>query len=513
MTSLSLRSLSPVLAAWTLTLAWVCTPVSARAQMATAAEARTAAGNFVNFILNKDGAWGNSPVAAVTSVQEIRRDNRVLGYYCPVNPSGYLVLSLYKDLAPVRVYAGGGSIDPDSEDGTANILKDRLQRLQDALERRIGRALTPADDLRPYLDVNYRGAWEELTRADFNATSYRGTPRSRGAGMNYVEGDSLLTTTWNQSPPYNDDCASLGCAWPDYGYYNTKPHAGCVAIALAQIVKQWEWPPQRYAWRSMLNTYIYSDWDTFVDETGHVATQTEMEAKNEELIRTSEALRGVIRSMINALVVADARGRITLANEACVRALGYAQGELIGRSIVDIFPPGSTNAFHPGSPLWEHLRVADAVRDVETEFVLADGQTIPVSINASTMRDARCMAPSARVAGESTTNSSPPVRATTSPARAVARNKAPASAITSRSSSTCGPWRVAAGSSGTRSASSPADSVSMRNNQQGDAREGILGVGGLLRVLGCGFLLELSNFRLKGLPELFSEAARCRHGV
>jgi PAS domain S-box-containing protein len=118
------------------------------------------------------------------------------------------------------------------------------------------------------------------------------------------------------------------------------------------------------------------------------SAQTEMEQKNAELLRAHEVIRNVIRSMINPLVVADRGGRITLANDACRSTLGYAPEELAGKPLATLFPAGGRDAFHPGSPRWEQLREAGALRDVETEILLAGGPPIPVVINASVMFDA-----------------------------------------------------------------------------------------------------------------------------
>lgn len=257
-------------------------PRVAIAQRVTAPEARTAAENYVKYILQTEGEWGRSRAAQVKSVQEFRRGDRVLGYYCAVDPEGYLILSLYKDLAPIRAYAGTGHIDPAGDLGTVDILKTRLALVDDAIARRLGRAVEPGDDLRPVLDLSYRDAWALMTNPDFDASGYPGRRDTRGAGMDCQEGDSLLTTTWNQDPPFNDDCPSHGCDWGScstyYGYENQNAYVGCVATALAQVIKHWEWPPKRFDWPNMLNTYACRGDGFFQDETGHIATQVEIDA-------------------------------------------------------------------------------------------------------------------------------------------------------------------------------------------------------------------------------------------
>jgi hypothetical protein len=54
---------------------------------------------------------------------------------------------------------------------------------------------------------------------------------------NLASVDPLLTTTWNQSPYYNELCPY------DY-YYNEYTVTGCVATAMAQIMKYWNYPTQ-----------------------------------------------------------------------------------------------------------------------------------------------------------------------------------------------------------------------------------------------------------------------------
>ena len=69
----------------------------------------------------------------------------------------------------------------------------------------------------------------------------------------------LLTTKWNQSAPFNDDCPT-----DDGGRCVT----GCVATAMAQVMKHHNWPPQgkgerggysfdghRYDWSNMIDVY------------------------------------------------------------------------------------------------------------------------------------------------------------------------------------------------------------------------------------------------------------------
>ncbi len=117
------------------------------------------------------------------------------------------------------------------------------------------------------------------------------------------------------------------------------------------------------------------------------AAQTEMEQKNEELLRTNELVRNVLRSMINGMLVADRDGRITIVNEAAAEILGLDVEELVGRPLSQLFAPGIPNGLFPGSPCWDTLSETGAMVDVETEILNGDGRPIPVSVNASIIRN------------------------------------------------------------------------------------------------------------------------------
>lgn len=249
------------------------------AEMVNPKEAAVVAENHVRLILSEDGAWGASPTAHVSTVKELRRGEHLLGYYCPVEPDGYLIVSLYKDLPPVRAFSFRGMIDPASDEGTADILKARFELVERAFERALGRPILPDDDLRPYLDADSRPKWAILADPDFRPEDYRRERPLRSAGMDYQEGQTMIHTTWNQSPPYNDDCPDWGCDWTEhYDGYNTRALVGCVGIAMAQLIKYWEWPPNKFEWPDMLNTYIYYGNLTFRDENFHIATQDEIDA-------------------------------------------------------------------------------------------------------------------------------------------------------------------------------------------------------------------------------------------
>lgn len=61
--------------------------------------------------------------------------------------------------------------------------------------------------------------------------------------------EPMLTTQWDQDTPYNDSCPSISM-WG----YSSHAATGCVATAMAQVMKYWEYPTQGYGSHS-----YYSD--------------------------------------------------------------------------------------------------------------------------------------------------------------------------------------------------------------------------------------------------------------
>jgi len=225
--------------------------VPVQGEPATKGDAKTIAENWVILVIEKTGDWNGSETAQVKEIQEFKRGERVIGYFCPVDQGGYIVVSLLKELAPVKAYSENDFLDPGSDEGMVDIIKGGMERILDEIEEQLG----PLDsvksgDLDEILEINYRGSWEEL----------EGDMEKNKADMNYHEGEVLLSSDWYQTPPYNDDCPNMGCSWYPC-YSNTNALVGCVATAGAQIMRYWNWPP--YGSGSPYNDYY--DWPNMPD--------------------------------------------------------------------------------------------------------------------------------------------------------------------------------------------------------------------------------------------------------
>jgi PAS domain S-box-containing protein len=117
------------------------------------------------------------------------------------------------------------------------------------------------------------------------------------------------------------------------------------------------------------------------------AAQTVVEQRNEELSRAKAFADNIIRSMVNSLVVTDRASAVTTANDACCELLGYAKEELLGKPLGTLFADGTGNPFRRGSEFWNRCRTSGSATGLETALKTRRGEEIPVSLNASVMRD------------------------------------------------------------------------------------------------------------------------------
>ena len=210
-------------------------------------QAERIAANWINLITYHEGSWGGSTEASVREVTEYRPEERLLGYCCHVEPQGYIVVSLFEGLAPVKAYSTTCDLDPEVGGSIAEVLRIKLECIHEEIEANIGptAAVQPAE-LRELAEIDYSGDWESLDR---DPVRFRAALESGRLLSNYEEGDHLLTSSWHQGDPYNiycptpddvddDDCENAHCA------------VGCVPLAGGMLMHYWCWPPG-YDWASM----------------------------------------------------------------------------------------------------------------------------------------------------------------------------------------------------------------------------------------------------------------------
>jgi len=234
-------------------------PGGPRSQLVTADEARTVATNWIAQILHCYGRWGDATAAEVVEVRELKLGERLLGYICRVQPQGFVVVSLRRELEPVKAYSESCGLDPQAQEGLADVIKGGMERILDAVEQTAGPVTSaPAEEVQRLLQFDYSPAWERL---ELPVDAFRRGLASASEVLDDCQaGGVMVTSTWDQDEPYNEHCPEMRC-WEQN--HNGRARVGCMATAAAQIMRYWCWPPygvdspysDSYDWPNMPDSF------------------------------------------------------------------------------------------------------------------------------------------------------------------------------------------------------------------------------------------------------------------
>ena len=99
----------------------------------------------------------------------------------------------------------------------------------------------------------------------------------------------------------------------------------------------------------------------------------------------ADPYRAVVDTALDAIVSADATGRIVSWNPAAERMFGYAAEEVVGRPLTILMPEGVREAHERGVDRFSSSGAARIIgRTVELEAVRADGTAFPIELSLST---------------------------------------------------------------------------------------------------------------------------------
>jgi hypothetical protein len=193
--------------------------------------------NWLTHIVNHTGHWGGSREPSVVGVQDIVVDGTLVGRNYNISPHGHVVVSILKEMAPIRAFSDESNLDIRAGGGMALLLKESLHQAVRYFTETHGRPdrMAPRDDTLP--GQSHRGQWDRLLE---------GGARSLPDEMRWP----LLMTAWHQKPPYNKYCpvGDEGCVTCElYGYEDPtlpRTYVGCVATAVAQVMNYYQWPLQ-----------------------------------------------------------------------------------------------------------------------------------------------------------------------------------------------------------------------------------------------------------------------------
>jgi PAS domain S-box-containing protein len=114
-----------------------------------------------------------------------------------------------------------------------------------------------------------------------------------------------------------------------------------------------------------------------------------IEAKNRALTQSEARYRQLTEGCLDAIVVADQAGRITLFNPAAERTFGYKAAEVIGRPFVELMPTDLRGDLITGLQDYVHERVGQLVgRTLEMRGRRQDGEVFPLEVSLSAIETA-----------------------------------------------------------------------------------------------------------------------------
>lgn len=143
-------------------------------------------------------------------------DINQIPYYYVFNVSngdGFVMISADDRVLPILGYSA-------ETDFNTNKTAEGAKKWFEGYKNQIRYTISSVTEASPVV----KAAWKKLQDAD--------APQKGGASVN-----PLLTTRWNQSPYYNDDCPGGSVT-------------GCVATAMAQVMKYWNYPESGQGYHS-----------------------------------------------------------------------------------------------------------------------------------------------------------------------------------------------------------------------------------------------------------------------
>ncbi|MDE6336900.1 MAG: C10 family peptidase [Muribaculaceae bacterium] len=124
--------------------------------------------------------------------------------------------------------------------------------------------------------------------------------------VNAVDVAPMLKTKWGQNAPYNNECWETGSLRPTIGWVPGHAPTGCVATAMAQVMKYHEWPQSygegadtyEYKWDIMADSYDGSESEEAIDQVAklmkHIGTSVNMKYQASASSASSFAISGAL---------------------------------------------------------------------------------------------------------------------------------------------------------------------------------------------------------------------------
>jgi hypothetical protein len=169
-------------------------------------------------------------------------------YVFNVDEKGFVIVAGTDGVLPILAYSTESAFDPNHIPPN---MAEVLNRYKREIRYVIDNNITPADKVKKQ--------WKELTGG--KVTVHKANAVSISPLLQEIK--------WDQAPVYNDSCPYDASA---ASYYNYKCPAGCVAVAMAQIIKYWGYPEHGTGSRCYVDNYDnYGSYGTLCADFEHTA--------------------------------------------------------------------------------------------------------------------------------------------------------------------------------------------------------------------------------------------------
>jgi hypothetical protein len=182
----------------------------------------------------------NKSVSEVIPVKN--KENELSFYTLNFKEGGWILLSSDKRVNPILAYSDNGSFNPEKAK-TANGISFWMDKAYETINE-----LKKNKQQSPKL----KKLWENIQIGGFSKALPNGRPMDEPDCSNYTEFKEKLLTfpfKWRQGGGFNDALHMVQC---DDGS-SERALAGCVPIAIAQVMRYYEFPTN-YNWANMLTT-------------------------------------------------------------------------------------------------------------------------------------------------------------------------------------------------------------------------------------------------------------------
>ena len=166
-------------------------------------------------------------------------------YIYNIGNQGFVIISGNTVLPPVLAWSDQGRF-PSLDDAPENFAS-WIQHYSDMIDFAVANGIAP--------EARIQQQWDDAARGIFGTRD-----------MQTV--DPLVSTHWNQDCYYNEYCPETGGWWWESGPCG-HAYAGCVACAMSQVMKYWDYPEHGYGSHS----YVHPNYGTQSADFGSTTYQ------------------------------------------------------------------------------------------------------------------------------------------------------------------------------------------------------------------------------------------------